>query len=149
MKHYKVAKLSHDDMVLVDYNMLDGFKVMPKNNLRYPGIEVNSIVIVKPSFIEKVIKKKVKIKLDYYLKYLVSLADDDNDSDSRKALNSLSRYKDIVEYKYRKYLDDKYINILLKKIDLLERELKSKIVYQKLREDKVTYHEEETRRRSR
>lgn len=149
MKHYKVAKISHNNMILVDYNLLDGFKVMPKNNLRYPGIEVNSIVMVKPSFIEKIIKKKVKIKLDYYLKYLISLADDDDSEDPKKALNSLSRYKDIVEYKYRKFLDDKYINILLKKIDLLEKELKSKIVYQKLREDKVTYHEEETRRRSR
>ena len=148
MKHYKVAKLSHNDMILVDYELLDGFKVMPKNNLKYPGIEVDSIVIVKPSFIEKVIKKKVKIKLDYYLKYLISIVDDESDSDARKALNSLSRYRDIVEYKYRKYLDDKYINILLKKIDLLERELKSKIVYQKIREDKVVY-EEETRRRSR
>ena len=149
MKHYKVAKVSHKNMILVDYNLLDGFKVMPKNNLRYPGIEVNSIVIVKPSFIEKVIKKKVKIKLDYYLKYLVSLADSDDSTDPKKALNSLSRYRDIVEYKYRKFLDDKYIYILLKKIELLERELKSKIVYQKLRNEKMNYHEEETRRRSR
>ena len=43
----------------------------------------------------------------------------------------------IVEYKYRKYLDDRYINVLLKKIAVLERELKAKAVYQKARKEKI------------
>lgn len=148
MKHYTIAKSNnYGDIVLVDYNKLDGFKVSPKNHLNYPGVEVNSIIIIKPTLIEKILKKKVKIKLDYYLKYLISVVDDSDDSDSRKALNDLTRYKEVIEYKYRKYLDDKYINILLKKISLLERELKSKIVYKTLKEDEPEY--EETRRRSR
>lgn len=152
MKHYTIAKSNLEgELVVLNCSKIDGYHVIPKNSVKYPGVKVNSLVIVKPSFIEKVLKKKVQIKLDYYLKYLISLVDDDDSSDTRKALNDLTRYKEIVEYKYRKYLDDRYINVLLKKISLLERELKSKAVYQKLRTDKL-YEEpvyEETRSRRR
>lgn len=138
MKHYTIAKSNYNkELIVINYDKLDGFKVIPKDNVSYPGVKVNSLVIVKPSFIEKVLKKKVQIKLDYYLKYLISLVDDDNSSDTRIALNDLTRYKEIVEYKYRKYLDDRYINVLLKKIAVLERELKAKAVYQKVHDDKL------------
>lgn len=152
MKHYTVARLkSNKEMIVVNYDKFDGYKVTPKNNINYPGIKVSSLIIIKPSLIEKVLKRKVRIKLDYYLKYLIAVADNDDATDARKALNDLARYKEIVEYKYRKYLDDRYINVLLKKIAVLERELKAKAVYQKVRVDKL-YEEpiyEETRSRSR
>lgn len=138
MKHYTIAKSNNKkELVVVNYEKLDGFTVVPKETIDYPGIQISSLMIIKPSFIEKVLKKKVKIKLNYYLKYLVSLMDDDNPGDTRRALSDIERYKDIIEYKYRKYLDDKYINILLKKISLLERELKSKAVYQKIKEEEI------------
>ncbi len=138
MKHYTIAKTNYNkELVVINYDKLDGFKVTPKGGMNYPGVKVNSLVIVKPSFIEKVLKKKVRIKLDYYLKYLISIVDEDDSTDARKALNDLTRYKEIVEYKYRKYLDDRYINVLLKKIAVLERELKAKAVYQKIRQEKI------------
>ncbi len=138
MKHYTIAKTNYNkELVVINYDKLDGFKVKPKGDINYPGVKVNSLVIVKPSFIEKVLKKKVRIKLDYYLKYLISIVDEDDSTDARKALNDLTRYKEIVEYKYRKYLDDRYINVLLRKIALLERELKAKAVYQKVRQEKI------------
>lgn len=138
MKHYTIAKTNYNkELVVINYDKLDGFKVKPKGGINYPGVKVNSLIIVKPSFIEKVLKKKVRIKLDYYLKYLISIVDEDDSTDARKALNDLTRYKEIVEYKYRKYLDDRYINVLLKKIAVLERELKAKAVYQKVRQEKI------------
>ena len=47
----------------------------------------------------------------------------------REALNDLSRYRNIVEYKYNKYLDEKYKEQLIAKIDILEGEIKKKIIY--------------------
>ncbi len=80
------------------------------------------------------LKKKNQRKLDYYLQYIISLIDNDdtgNEDNSafRIALNDLTRYREMVEYKYRKYLDDKYINLLLKKIDFLEHEIKSRLIF--------------------
>lgn len=131
-KTYTIIKEQHNgDKVIIDYSKINGFRVTPKNKLKYNGVKVNSLIIVKPSFIEKVLKKKVKRKLDYYLQYIISLMDDDETgtTDLRFALNDLERYKSIVEYKYRKYLNQKYINLLLKKISILENEIKMKIIY--------------------
>ncbi len=132
-KTYTIVKEQYNgDKIYIDYSKLNGFKVKPKNNIKYNGVKVNSLIIVKPSFIQKLLKKKVKRKLDFYLQYIISLMDNDegeSSTDLKLALNDLARYKSIVEYKYRKYLDQKYINLLLKKISILENEIKSKLIY--------------------
>jgi len=154
-KRYMIAKGTYNgNITFIDYDKIDGLKISPKNKIEYPGIKVNSMIIIKPSFIEKILKRKIKIKLEYYLSYIISLisSDDDDDTAFRQALNSLTRFKDVIEYKYRKYLDDKYINILLKKLDLLEKEVKSKLIYKQLEENKkyiVPEEKVEERRRSR
>ena len=151
MKNYMVAKSNYKgEIVFINYDKLDGYKVLPKNYINYPGIKVNSLIIIKPSFIEKVLKKKVKRKLSYYLEYLINMTDDSDDSsDFRQALNDITRFKEIVEYKYRKYLDDRYINLLLKKVSVLEREIKSKLVFKKMKQEENTIEKEEKSHRSR
>ena len=147
-KVYTIVKEAYNgDKIYIDYTKLNGFKVTPKNHIKYEGIKVKSLVIIKPSFIEKLLKKKVKRKLDFYLQYIISLMDNDDDdsTDLKLALNDLARYKSIVEYKYRKYLDQKYINLLLKKIAILEHEIKMKLIYKQ--ED--VYELEEQRGKSR
>ena len=42
------------------------------------------------------------------------------------AMNDLTRYKSIIKRKYRKYLEQRYVELLLKKIDLIEYELRMK-----------------------
>lgn len=118
----------------IDYTKLDGFKFSPKNQVEYDGIMVNEMVLMNPSFIENVLKRKTKKKLELYLRFIISLIDNESNASSddlRQALDGLVRYKGIVENKYRRYLDERYMNVLLKKIDLLEQELKTKIIYYK------------------
>lgn len=137
-KNYIVSKINNNgEITFIDYNKLDGFKVIPKNKIEYPGIEVNSMLIVKPSFIEKMLKRKNKIKLNYYLNYIIEQSEDEGSGNLRQALDNIERYKEIIEYKYRKYLDDRYINLLNKKVDLLERKIKTKLIYEQMNfEDK-------------
>lgn len=131
-KNYVIAKRNNNgEITFIDYSKIDGFKIAPKNTIAYPGVEINTMILIKPIFIEKVLKKKIKRKLDYYLNYIIEESEDGS-SDHRQALSNIERYKDIVEYKYRKYLDDKYINLLQRKINLLEREIKSKMIYQEM-----------------
>ena len=42
---------------------INGYKIKPKNSFDYKNIKVNSMIIIKPSFIEKILKKKIKRKL--------------------------------------------------------------------------------------
>lgn len=146
-KNYIVSKINNNgEITFINYNKLDGFKVIPKNKIEYPGIEVNSMLIVKPSFIEKMLKRKNKIKLNYYLNYIIEQSEDEGSGNLRQALDNIERYKEIIEYKYRKYLDDRYINLLNKKVDLLERKIKTKLIYEQMNfEDKKQEKKEKSR----
>lgn len=143
-KHYVIQREEKGaEKITFSRKKMEGFRVTPHNRVAHPGIKVNSMLLVKPSLIEKLLKKKNQKKLDYYLQYIISLMDNDDgandDSAFRIALNDLTRYREIVEYKYRKYLDDKYINLLLKKIDLLEHEIKSRVLYREQLKSYQTY----------
>jgi len=123
--HYLLIKRKFgNEIVYIDYNKLDGFKIKPRNRVRYDGIEVNKLLIIKPTFIEKIIKRKIKIKLD---NYLIENNDDTDASSLSIVLDDVTRYSQMIKNKYRKYLDDKYYELLLKKVSLLEQELKKKI----------------------
>ena len=100
-KHYYVCKKGNDRQIIyLDYDKLKGFRFSPKNNVKHEGIIVNKMVIIKPSMIEKILRKKIKRKLDLYLKLIIKfIENNDNDTGDtlREALNDLSRYKNIIE----------------------------------------------------
>lgn len=124
------SKFSEEDFTIPKTKM-SGFELKPKNQIPYDGIKVNSLLMVKPAFVEKVLKKKNKRKVEYYLNYIIELLDSD-DADPTglsEALNDLKKYRDIIKYKYSKYLDDKYIELLLRKINVLEKQLNARIMY--------------------
>src|SRR5574344_1886551 len=102
---YVIIKDSKNLMCYIDYKKLRGFRVKPRNKVEYDGVIVNKLLIIKTSFIEKLLKKKVKRKLDVYLKYIVDILDDEDATDSglNSVSNDLKRYKSIVDNKYRIY----------------------------------------------
>lgn len=125
----------------LDLENLDGFHFKPMNRIGYDGVKVKKMVMINSKFVEKVLKRKIKKRLELYLRFIISIIDsDDNDTDItdlRAALNDLTRYKETIRYKYQKYLDKKYLSLLLKKIELLEHELKTKIYYYKEPDDLI------------
>lgn len=129
---YKLHK-TNDNKNLLDLKdgKIDGFRFAPKYTNEYMGMEVNKMVVINPSLIEKVLKKKIKRKLDLYLQFIVSVIDDEDTDPSnlRYVLDDLERYRRTIINKYQHYLDEKYINLLLKKIEVLNNELKTKLIY--------------------
>ena len=132
------------------YDKINGFKLKPKKDLKYDGVKVDKMVLINPSFIEQVIKKKVKHKLDMYLQYLITVLDDDGTgtTDLRHALNDLTRYKQTIMNNYRIYLDEKYIELLMKKVSLIEHELQMKLLVREYN-NQMYYEDENTNRRTR
>lgn len=121
------------EIAYIDYDRVSGFKFKPVNK-DDNTISVNQMVIISPTFIEKVLTRKTKRKLELYLEFIVKLLDEDDDTDItglRSALNDITRYKDIVMHKYRVYLEQKYYELFMKKLSLLEYELKMKILHYK------------------
>lgn len=135
--YYVTKKGKEGDIVYFDYDRIsDGFNITPKNQIDYDGIKVNKLIIIKQVFVEKVLRKKIKKKLEIYLQYIIDLIDDDDATDSenlREVLNDLTRYKDILKYKYNKYLNQEYIELMIKKIELLEYELSLKLMNNPIR----------------
>lgn len=134
MKKKKYTIIKHDEytnITFLNIKKLKGFKFKPMNKVSYDGITVNKMTIINNTFVEKVLKRKIKKRLEVYLRFIISLVDSDEDcdpTDLRSALNDLSRYKESIKNKYQFYLEQKYITLLLKKIDLLEKELKNKLL---------------------
>jgi len=130
-KNYLLVKNKFNkEIVYINYDRINGFKFNPLNK-KEDSISVNQMVIINPTFIEKVLTRKTKRKLELYLQYIVELLDDDTDTDItglRSALNDITRYKDIVKHKYKLYLDERYFELYMKKLSLLEYELKMKIL---------------------
>lgn len=132
MNRYSLQKEGIDLEVSMKPYKYNGFQVTPKNEIHYAGIEVNQMTLINASFIEKVIKKKIKKRLDSYMNYMIYLLEESDDTDSgdvKLALNDLERLKTMIKNKYRFYLEEKYVELLMKKINLLERELKMKKYY--------------------
>ena len=126
-----VKKNKFQKIKKISLKKLKGFSFKPKNKSLKNGVQVNKLVIINPSFTETILKKKIKNRLELYLRFIISLLDEEDDTDItdlRAALNDLTRYRQIIEKKYLLYLDKKYAEMLLKKIDMLEEELKMKIV---------------------
>ena len=74
-------------------------------------------------------KRKTKRKLNAYLNFLLTVIDDeDTDGDALElVIEDTIRYKSIIINKYAKFLDKKYINTLIKKVNLVEKELKNQL----------------------
>lgn len=130
MKNYVCKRSSNGSIIIFDRNALKGLNFTPKNSNKY-GISVSKMIVVEPNMVKKLLIKATKRKLDKFIYMLASITDDDSTSDAslREALNELSRYRNIVEYKYRRYLEKKYQEQLIAKIDILEGEIKKKIMY--------------------
>lgn len=116
----------------INVSLNDGLKLKPRNLDKYDVPNVDTIMFFNKSFIEKILHKKLVRKLNYYLKYILELLNDDSASGDtiREALNDLTRYKSIVEYKYQQYLDEKFLEQFMRQMDTLEKELKMRLLYQ-------------------
>ena len=66
------------EVIYIEYNKINGYPVTPKTNIT-DAISVNKIIFVNKTFSEKIIKKKIEIKIRYLLKVLDEIDDDDED----------------------------------------------------------------------
>ena len=63
MKRYTCNKEKKEIITgKINLNNKNGYKVKPKTNLEYDGIEVGEITLIEPYLIERVLKKKYLFK---------------------------------------------------------------------------------------
>ncbi len=115
---------------------VQGYCFHPKNTLDY-GFKIEVVTIFKFNLIKQIIQKKVRNKLNLFIEYLINKLDNEDADDSRKALGEIQRYRMIVNSKYKFYLDEKYLELLNNKFDVIENELKANIIYNHIEEEEI------------
>ena len=132
IKHKKGYLITKDnktgEILSVEFNKINGFEVTPKNDARREDIiSVNKMVIVKPSFAEKVIKLKVDKKMkNLYDKFNYLLTTDDEDS-TAAVLDEAVRYRGFIIKNYADFMGTKYRDTILKKLGIIINELNIKM----------------------
>ena len=129
-KNYYLKKDSKSgEIIYMEFDKIKGYNITPKSDI-YDGIKVDKIVFVNPSLSEKIIKKKIDIKVRKLLKELKSIDEDDDDSSAdsiRETLMEAERLKLNIIKNYCKYLGISYQSLTLKKVQIIINQLRIKL----------------------
>ena len=115
--------------ITIDCNQISGFDLTNEHKKTIKGVTVNKLIIVNKKFIEAVVDKKVSKKLKQLLELLATIceSDDETGNSMNLALTEVERFKRIVHTEYSRYIQKKQLEILTKKVKLIEDELKMKL----------------------
>ena len=126
--NYYVSKdKNKKETLYFEYEKMDGYKVNPKVQKK-DAIKVNKIIFVNPELSEKIIRKKIDAKINYLLKQLKEIEEDDSDSGniSRNIMIAEKLRIQIIN-NYVKYLGHTYESLTLKKLEIIIEQLKYKL----------------------
>lgn len=149
MSNYFINKKHVDDSVL-SMHEIEGYKFKPKLN-KDGYISVSEVTIVDKVMIDKILT----IKFNKNLKKLVNIAmkvindDDSTDDDVRIVLDEVELVREILLNKYQKFISHEKEQLFLKKLRLIENELRIKQVKIKQKAMYLEMQEEKTIGRSR
>ena len=117
----------------LEYDKLNGYRVYPKQNVKFTNaINVNKMIIINPSLIEKVIDRKIKHKFNSLINLLSFVYENDDDSTTDGldlALNETEKFRMETLNKYKSYLTEEKLKLMEKKIEILEDEIKLRKQY--------------------
>ena len=113
-----------------DYEKIKGYNLKAKDKIHFTdAIDVSSMVIINPSFMGKVAMQKLKTKFEKLIS-LTSYVCENEDGDGEGlyiALNEINKLKMELINKYKKYIENEKYELMLKKIEILEDEIKLRI----------------------
>ena len=124
-----------NEVVYMEYEKLDGYKLTPKTSI-YDGIRVNKIIFINPSLSEKIIKKKIDIKIKKWLDYLKYCDTDPSGGDEgtiRYTLMQVEKLRENILNTYAKYLGHDFQGLTLEKIKIIISEYRTRLFSKELR----------------
>ena len=127
-RRFVVKKDAKTDVITyMEYEKLKGFSVTPKNNSSFEDmINVNKMILINPSLIEKLIDKKCTKSFNKILQMISVVSsdeDDDDDTGYMLILDEIERFKNLLINKYKHYMEEKEYELNIKKLELLTEEI--------------------------
>jgi len=132
-KYFVVKDRNDMSITYFEYDKVEGYDLNPKNVKIKDAIDVNKMIVVNPSMIEKLAFKKVSVKFDKLVRMLMFVLSESNDDETgetyREALNYITKLRLEVLTKYKNKLKEEDLETMLKKLDILESEVKLRLNY--------------------
>ncbi len=149
IRYLIVKEKDKKEVTYFEYNKLNGLEINSKNkNIKLKdAINVNKMVVINPSFIEKLINKKINIKIKKLIDLIAIIYESDDEDPAgslMQALNEVEKFKREIINKYINYMTKEQIDLLEKKIRILETEVTEHAYI--LNEKKYSEMEYETKR---
>lgn len=115
-----------------DYDKIRGYNLFAKDNMHFEdAIDVNRIIIIKPTFIEKIATKKMNKKFQNFINMVSVVCDmesaDETGEAYQIALDEANKLRMEILNKYKKYITKEKLELMLKKISIIEEELKLRV----------------------
>ena len=149
--HYLIVKEKNKkEITYFEYDKLKGFNMTSKNkNIKLrDAINVNKMVIINPSFIEKLINKKINIKIMKLIDLLSNIYESDDDDPAgtlMMALNEVEKFKREMINRYVEYMNKEQLKLLDKKIKILEHEVTMRAYVLNESREELEYETKRTR----
>ena len=109
---------------------LDGFMMGSKSKVyKINGNEVRDIKVMDTNLASSLVKQQVAKKYEKLITYLTDLLVDDDDSGDtyREALNQIEKFRQEIKNKYRKFLKQKELEMMSKKLVVLQKEANKRL----------------------
>jgi len=126
------------EILYLEYDKIEGYDITPKTLIE-DAIKVNKIILVNPSLSEKLIRKKVEIKIRSLIHKLDEIENDVDGGDEgaiKATLMDAERLKLIILNNYRKYLGNTYGSFSIKKVQIIINQLRIKL-YNKVSQRRI------------
>ena len=112
-----------------DYDKVNGYNLFSKGNTHFEdAINVDRIIIIKPTFIEKIATKKMNQKFQNFINMVSAVCEIDDEDESSECyeivLDEANKLRMEIINKYKKYISEEKLKLVMKKIEILEDELK-------------------------
>lgn len=123
-----VKEKNKKEIKYFDYEKLEGYNLTAKKDIHFiDAIDINRVIIINPTFIDKIATRKINNKFNKLITMMQIVCDNDEDETGegyRIALNEAEKLKQELRNKYRKFIAEEKLELMIKKIEILEDELK-------------------------
>ncbi len=154
MKSFTI-RIMGDSFKIKNFNKdIKGFYYPIKKN-RVTSLKINELIIVSPDITTTLICHNFNKKYQKIVEYLfancdINESDDGTDANLMIALDEVARLRTFIINKYKQFLKKKEEEELLRKLKVLENEIRIKIIdYKLIKEQNVALHNVDAKGKSR
>ena len=129
-----------------DYDKLEGYDLKPKSDTKFmDAINVSRVIIINPSFSEKIATRKMNAKFARILElmnYVSMNSDDDDGTNLDIVLNETTKFQRELINKYHKFVNEQQLELMLKKVEIIQKEIKLRKAAMLYKDDLIDYQKE-------